>query len=473
MVSIKSVFFIAVFLPLVVMSQEIQFERELNWEQLKEKAAKERKYIFVDCYTTWCAPCKRMAKGVFTQAEVGKYFNEHFINVSAQMDRTGKDPEEIRNWYNDAKAIAATYHVEEYPTYLFFSPNGEIVHRASGATNNGTEFIGIAKAALNPDEQCYTLIRKCKEYGGDSAFLRRALDAAANIGDYENIVTIGNNYIECLKNPLSKENIAVIDKYKLIKSSHDKCFKLFEQNATSIDSLMEDKAFAEWALSEAIYREKIDPLYSHVPCVLNWRVIASELHQNYPKLGSVLIDIEESEFRYRMKQEIKGIVYKTGAGAPHWKTISKNLKNKYPDYDFAKILLDVKASYHYDKGEWAACERSAYLLMHRYGRSIGDMDINNIAWDYIFMHGRTRRALHEALVWMKISVERDPERGINLDTYANLLYKEGHQIEAMFWENRAIKKTQDAKDLKAIRANLDKIEKSQPTWASNATLISG
>jgi len=469
----KLVFYFVLCLPSIVAAQGIQFEEGMNWRQLKEKAALENKYIFLDCYTTWCGPCKRMSKEIFSQAKVGSYFNENFISASVQMDKTQKDGEEVKAWYVDAKSIAAEFHVNEYPTYLFFSPNGEVVHKESGATDSQEDFINIAESALDSNLQNYTLVRHYRAHVGDSAYLRRALIAAAETGDTESAVTIGNSLVQCLKNPTSRENLDLIDKFKLIRTSDDVAFKLFEQNAGAIDSLMGDEGYAEWALSEAIFNEKIEPLYSMAPCVLSWQNITQELRESFPKLSLALIDIERGNFAYKIKQEIKMTVYKSGSGAPNWQLISAKLKGKYPDFDFTRTMLDVESEYYYKKGEWSACEKSAYLLIHRYGQFIGDRDINNIAWDYIFMHGRSRKTLREALEWMKRSVKRDPERGINLDTYANLLYKDGRRSEALYWEGKAIEKTQNENDLKAIRANLDKIKKSLPTWASDSMLISG
>ena len=45
------------------------------------KARQENKPLFVDFYAVWCVPCKKMAQNVFTQEEVGKYFNAHFISL--------------------------------------------------------------------------------------------------------------------------------------------------------------------------------------------------------------------------------------------------------------------------------------------------------------------------------------------------------------------------------------------------------
>ena len=42
-------------------AQQVLFQR-LTWQEAKDKARAEGKGIFVDVYTTWCAPCKKMAK---------------------------------------------------------------------------------------------------------------------------------------------------------------------------------------------------------------------------------------------------------------------------------------------------------------------------------------------------------------------------------------------------------------------------
>jgi len=53
--------------PLFLFAQEvgIHFEHNTDWQKVKEKAKAEDKFIFVDCYTTWCGPCIWMADNVF------------------------------------------------------------------------------------------------------------------------------------------------------------------------------------------------------------------------------------------------------------------------------------------------------------------------------------------------------------------------------------------------------------------------
>ncbi len=68
-------------------AQGINFEHELTFEQALEKAKTEGKIVFMDCYTTWCGPCKKLSAETFTNNEVGEYFNSHFVNLKMDMEK--------------------------------------------------------------------------------------------------------------------------------------------------------------------------------------------------------------------------------------------------------------------------------------------------------------------------------------------------------------------------------------------------
>ncbi|MBO9572315.1 MAG: hypothetical protein J7497_08925, partial [Chitinophagaceae bacterium] len=40
--------------PVHAADSGINFEVRLTWQQIKDKAKAENKFIFVDCYATWC-----------------------------------------------------------------------------------------------------------------------------------------------------------------------------------------------------------------------------------------------------------------------------------------------------------------------------------------------------------------------------------------------------------------------------------
>ena len=50
-----------------------------TFEETLLKAQKEKKLIFLDGYTSWCAPCKMMNTTVFTQPEVGQFFTPRIL----------------------------------------------------------------------------------------------------------------------------------------------------------------------------------------------------------------------------------------------------------------------------------------------------------------------------------------------------------------------------------------------------------
>ena len=60
--------------PGTAQNREIKFEQG-NWAGILEKAKKENKIIYLDCYTTWCGPCKWMAKNVFTNDTAADFYN--------------------------------------------------------------------------------------------------------------------------------------------------------------------------------------------------------------------------------------------------------------------------------------------------------------------------------------------------------------------------------------------------------------
>ena len=59
---------------------DVKMKYVYSFEEALQKAKQENKLIFVDLYTTWCGPCKKMAAETFPQQAVGDYFNKNFVN---------------------------------------------------------------------------------------------------------------------------------------------------------------------------------------------------------------------------------------------------------------------------------------------------------------------------------------------------------------------------------------------------------
>lgn len=87
------------------------------------KAQKENKMIFLDCYTSWCGPCKALAANVFPTKEVGDYMNPRFVCIKIDMEK-GEGPELNRK-----------FQVSAYPTMIIFNKDGGEIGRVIGGGN--------------------------------------------------------------------------------------------------------------------------------------------------------------------------------------------------------------------------------------------------------------------------------------------------------------------------------------------------
>ncbi|HLP54511.1 MAG TPA: thioredoxin family protein [Fluviicola sp.] len=98
----------------------IKFDK-LSMAKALKQAKETEKLIFVDVHTSWCGPCKEMARTTFQSDEVGKVFNKKFINlkIDAETDADGPD-------------LAKKYSVTAYPTLLFINGEGKLVKRLVG-----------------------------------------------------------------------------------------------------------------------------------------------------------------------------------------------------------------------------------------------------------------------------------------------------------------------------------------------------
>ncbi len=126
--------FVAVCLMLSL-SAQTNFQN-LVLDRALDKAKGEGKMVFVDCYTSWCGPCKMMAEEILPLKEVGEYMNEKFVCVKYDMEK-GEGPE-----------IAKKYGVSSYPTFLLLNTDGSLKDRVVGASFSGEEFVYKMKLAI-------------------------------------------------------------------------------------------------------------------------------------------------------------------------------------------------------------------------------------------------------------------------------------------------------------------------------------
>lgn len=138
--SVKCFTLIFGFISITAIAQHknIKFEHG-TFKELKAKAIKEKKLIFVDAYTTWCGPCKYMAKNIFTNDTVADYYNANFINAKIDMEK------------GEGIELAKQYEVMCFPNLLFIDGNGNLQHRKAGSMV-ATDFIKLGMEAQMADK---------------------------------------------------------------------------------------------------------------------------------------------------------------------------------------------------------------------------------------------------------------------------------------------------------------------------------
>jgi thioredoxin-related protein len=402
----KKLILLFLLIPFMGVAQDkgTHFEHGLSWQQVKEKAKKENKYLFVDCFTTWCGPCKYMASTIFPQEKMGDFFNKNFVNVKVQFDKTKDDSEEIKSWYADAESMSKEFNVRAYPTFLIFSPQGELVHRIVGG-GDADGFIAKAQMALNPETQYYTLLKKAESGKPDPQTLKQLAITAEAAYDEENATKFATAYLATQKDLYTKENLDFLSKYT--KSSKSKGFELMLKEPQKVDAVL-GKGKANEILSKVILQEDI----------------YSGLRKPAANIDSLI----------------------TAAQA------------KYPKVDISKSTDLLKVQFYQNTKKWDKFQPAVLAYMKKYGTEVNSQMLNSFAWT-VFENCKDPDCVASAMAWSKRSVDETQEKEpAFLDTYANLLYKLGKKDEAIAVQQKAVDLV-PAEKKGDYQATLDKMKK--------------
>ena len=203
--------------------RSITFEHT-SFKEIKAKALKENKLIFIDAYTSWCGPCKRMAREVFTNDTVADYYNKNFVNAKIDMEK------------GEGVDIAKQYDVRCYPNLLFVDGNGNIVHRVAGGMSP-KEFIALGEETKTP-EKCFSYYTKNYEANKqNSDFIANYIAARENTClESENFI---NDYfaLQARKDLISKKNWNMIKNY--VNSTESKEFDYVVTNRVQFEKAFE------------------------------------------------------------------------------------------------------------------------------------------------------------------------------------------------------------------------------------------
>lgn len=226
--------FALLLLPFLAFSQGIIFEESKSWDALLAEAKQENKLIFLDAYTTWCGPCKKLSKEVFPMASVGSYFNDQFVNVKMDMEK------------GEGIALANKFEVIAYPTLLFVDATGTVQHRFTGYAE-AEELIEIGKTAQDPKLRLSSLEARFADGDRSPEFLRGYTQVRFDLydGSHQEVAEL---LFKDFTDPLAKENLEFVYRYTATA------------NSPMFDHMMNNQAAYEERFGKKGMRKKIEEL---------------------------------------------------------------------------------------------------------------------------------------------------------------------------------------------------------------------
>lgn len=372
----KKIFYaLLLLLPAMAFSQGIQFDETQDWAAIQQKAKAENKMIFVDAYTTWCGPCKKMSADVFPQPEAGNLYNAQFINVKLDMEK------------GQGIGFARKYKVNSYPQLLFIDTAGNLVHYGVGYMET-KDLVNLGKAASNPDEQIGTLTAGL-EAGTLTLAQKRTLYRPLSARNPAKAAKLAKEILDAEpQNWGTRENVMMM--FMMQPKPGDPYFEYLWKNSADIDKNLGDG------------KSSIKPELENMV-----RTYAMRKHPKFAK------DAADSQ----------AFVALLSAYLPAERVGIEMLK--------AKVMPAVQFN-----NAKAVLANAADISKHK--ESFDAEELNSLAWlVYEKADMASPEQLMAATSWAKRSVELS-EKSHNTDSYAHLLAKTGDKAAAKKWAKRSI-----------------------------------
>ena len=192
-----------------------------SFKEAQDLALKEGKMIFVDAYTTWCGPCKRMSKFIFPLDEVGEFYNQNFINVKLDMEN------------GEGREFQKKYRVFAYPTFLFLNGNGDELYRKIGGMD-ARNFVLTGKKALLKDNNHTQLQQEYESGNRSSEFIVGYIKSLSKAG--KPVISIVNDYIGSQTSMNTTANLTIL--YYGAEEADSRIFELLMDHRDEVAKLM-------------------------------------------------------------------------------------------------------------------------------------------------------------------------------------------------------------------------------------------
>lgn len=100
-------------------AHSLKWGTDLN--QAMQEAKATNKSIFVDFYADWCAYCREMDEGTYTDPQVKEKLSQNYVLLKVDVDEN--------------PSVSSKYQAYSLPTMIIIDPNGNEIKRIIGYQN--------------------------------------------------------------------------------------------------------------------------------------------------------------------------------------------------------------------------------------------------------------------------------------------------------------------------------------------------
>lgn len=435
----------ALFFSILGFSQGIEFEHG-TWAEVLTKAKQTNKPIFIDVYTSWCAPCKQMSNNIFPLAEVGKVYNANFVCYKIDAEK------------GEGIEIAKKYDVKSYPTYLFIKADG-VLFSSSMSLMDAEAFIGVSKKALMDMNDPKPLTEWEKEYiliKNDTIFLKNYIAKRIELG--LSFATQFDNYLQLIPEKYRTSSYVVDLYYKLEEDfkTYSFAFSNLVTNRNKFD--VEFLEFIDGRLEAGIIYTMREAAESKDEQMLTKAIKAFDQSPQLPHL----IDKEELYMEYYEKTGEYEKCIQHGTDFCNNKIMKLSPDSIFKKDEMKLQLLEKRfASGKMSKSDQDQIGQSRKSVAHS-DRDYYSSCLYGFAYR-VFEQESDKNKLQDALSWTARSLELTPNIPVIKELYANLLYKLGRKEEAIAKEEEALQYA-EKEDKTRFEKTLLKMKAGEKTW---------
>ena len=365
-------------LQLTTQAQGIEFVHDKSFDEIRAMAKAQNKLIFMDCYTTWCGPCKRLSAQVFPDSAVGAYYNDNFINTKFDMEK------------GEGVNLSGRYAIRAYPTLLWLDYEGNVKHKVVGGLDPAG-LIANGKKATDPTPGILTGMREQYKNGNrDVNFL----------ADY---VTTLNSAGE-LYEPIFKEYVELLNSKQLSEKKHTQTiFNLTTNiNSPGLAHVMKNKDYYKGTMGADVVNKKINGIAEKA-------VQEAGKKEDKAQFEKAIALVKENKAADATQQALKlSIDYYESMY--DWTNYDKNVTQyikKYAEKD-AKYLNDAAWNYYINVNDEALLSKA--LKWSYQAVNLDNKYTNNLTYAYLRYklndYGEAEKACDYAIIKAK-------EEGVN------------------------------------------------------------